>query len=97
MARIALDPDQGRLIVKNANQTAESIQDNMSQLVSEVLGVEWQSQPWAEKANNLEAMSKVNAKSIQAMRLMARAAQHKAARWEVISNKFNGQLNKSKL
>lgn len=92
MARIAMDPNQVRLMANTANRTAESIQGHMSQLVSAVRGAEWQSQAREDFIERLETLSRVNTQSMSALRLMANAANQKARQWEAKASRFNAPL-----
>jgi len=87
-----MDPDQVRAMANKANQTANSLQSHMSQIVSSVREAEWQSQAREEFVSRLEALSRVNDQSVSAMKLMANAAAQKARQWEAKANRFGSTL-----
>ena len=88
--RFSMDTDQVRMMASALRQNADSLEAHMAGIRASVQAANWQSQAREEYVNNLETLIRVNAKSIQAMRLMARAAERKADQWEAIANKFNG-------
>ena len=90
MMRFSMDTDQVRMMASALRQNADSLEAHMAGIRASVQAANWQSQAREEYVNNLETLIRVNAKSIQAMRLMARAAERKADQWEAIANKFNG-------
>jgi hypothetical protein len=93
MTVTAMDPDQIHLMAINANQKAESMQGHMSQLVTAVRGAEWQSRAREESVNNLGDLIKVSAKSIQAVCLTVRTAEHEADQWKVFANRLSGSFH----
>lgn len=88
--RIGMDTDQVRMIASTLRREADAIDGHMTGIRASVEGANWQSQAREEYVSNLEALLRVNAKTTQAMRLMAQAAERKAGQWEILANKFNG-------
>jgi len=90
MMRIGMDTGQVRMMASRLRREADAIDGHMASIRASVEGANWQSQAREEYVSNLEALLRVNAKTTQAMRLMAQAAEKKAEQWEIIANKFNG-------
>ena len=88
--RIGMDTGQVRMMASTLRREADAIDGHMASIRASVEGANWQSQAREEYVSNLEALLRVNAKTTQAMRLMAQAAERKAEQWEMLANKFNG-------
>lgn len=88
--RFIMDTDQVRVMAASIRQKADVFEEKMISVVTSVKGVSWQSQAREEFIVNLEALLKINANSLQAMRLIPKAAERKVDQWEAIANKFNG-------
>jgi len=92
MMRIGMDTGQVRMMASRLRREADAIDGHMASIRASVEGANWQSQAREEYVSNLEALLRVNAKTTQAMRLMAQAAERKAEQWEKLANKFNGPI-----
>lgn len=92
MMRIGMDTGQVRMMASRLRREADAIDGHMASIRASVEGANWQSQAREEYVSNLEALLRVNAKTTQAMRLMAQAAERKAEQWEMLANKFNGPI-----
>ncbi len=90
MMRIGMDTGQVRMMASRLRREADAIDGHMAGIRASVEGANWQSQAREEYVSNLEALLRVNAKTTQAMRLMAQSAERKAEQWEMLASKFNG-------
>jgi surface antigen/uncharacterized protein YukE len=93
MFRIRMDTDEVRMIASRLKASADAMEVHMATIKSTIQSANWQSNAREEYVSDLEMLYRVNAKSAQAMRLMAQAVENKAEQWEEIARIFAGPFH----
>lgn len=88
-----METEQVRAMAASLRANADQMEAHMADIKSSVHNANWQSNAREEYVSDLETLFRVNAKSVQAMRLMAQAIESKAQQWEEIASKFAGPFH----
>lgn len=85
-----MDTDAVRAMALRLQQTADTLDGSVTAMKTAMQAAGWQSQAREEFMVQLETLLHRQVRTIQVLRLMARAAERKAEQWEAIASVFNG-------
>ncbi len=90
---VKMDPEAIRAMAAKFRATADSMESHMASITQSVTQAGWQSQAREEFIMQLAMLQSTTTQTVSALRMMAQAADQKAAQWEAIASVFNGPFH----